>query len=308
MTELDINSDSDWLDISSGRGSDDNDSLSDQDSDCDGISSVPSRSRRSSFGTESSMGGDVEAWEGFVSDSGDEAVDALTTLYPAPLQIAMGSDPVAFGFLPNTTESIDPIIAEEDKRVKEALDQSFVGTLTASRSSASGLHDSITHTSIHDLRLSFPDPLTSSRDELNRSYEAVTPPVPDPITEDNVDVVELPALVPSSLPLGDPGFLSTTPEVPHNEIRVFENNYGRELNIILYGTSSEIKWTLVKRLLQKVVLVSGHDFVNPLVDGLSEQSLHLTKKPGDHTKFFETINICDRTGEGICRENIVRLA
>ncbi len=311
MSELDRNSDSDWLDISSGRGSDDNDSLSDQDSDCDGISSVPSRSRRSSFGTESSMGGDVEAWEGFISDSGDEAVDALTRLYPAPLQIALGSEPVVIGLVPNTTEFIDPTIAEEDKRVKEALDQSFVGTLTASRSSASGLHESTTHTSIHDLRLSFPDPLTSSRDELIRSYEDVTPPVPDavnPLTEDNVDVVELPAPIPSSLPLGDPGFLSTTPEVPHHEIKVFEHNYGRELDIILYGTSSEIKWTLVKQLLQKVVLVSGHDFVNSLVDGLSEQSLHLTKKPGDHTKFFETINIFDRTDEGISKEDMVRLA
>lgn len=304
MSEIDINSDSDWLEISSGRGSDDNDSLSDQDSECDGISSVP-RSRRSSFSTESSMGGDVEAWEGFVSDSGDDSVDALTSLYP-PLQIALGSEPVVIGFLPNTTEAVDPTIAEEDKRVKEALDQSFIGTLSASRSSASGLHESSTHVSIRDLRLSFPDPLTSSRDELHVSYEDVTLSVPDaikPLTEDNV--VELPATV--SLPHGDSGFLSATPEVPHHENEESEPDYGRELNIILYGTSSEIKWRLVELLLLKAMSVSGHDFMNTFVDGHAMQSLHLTKKSGDHTKFFETINIFDHTDERTCT-NIVRLA
>src|SRR6266545_2227583 len=158
MSELDINSDSDWLDISSGRDSDDNVSLSDQDSDHDEINSVP-RSRRSSFSTESSMGGDVEAWEGFVSDSGDEIAHALNGMYSVTSPSATRAEPLAVRPVPDVTETFDLATAEEDKRVKEALDQSFIGTLSASRSSSAGMHNSSTHTSLRDLRLSFPDPL-----------------------------------------------------------------------------------------------------------------------------------------------------
>ena len=287
MSELDSTySDSDWLDISSGRESDDNVSLSDQDSDRDEISSVP-RSRRSSFSTESSLGGEVEAWEGFVSDSGEEALDAS----PA------GAEPIAAGFIPNTTELIiDPFVAEEDKRVKEALDQSFVGTLIASRSSAGGPHNSSAHASIRDLRLSFPDPLTS-RDDLNGSYQDVPSSVPNIVTPSAVVVAEPPAFESSSPPICDQGSIPT-PEVQRVENRTVVDPEARvELDIILYGTSSSIKWQFVQNLVQKAISASGHELVNTLEGGRPVQSLRFVKRSNDDLSFFETVNVFDRTSK-----------
>jgi len=303
MSELDINSDSDWLDITSGRDSDDNLSLSDQDSDRDEIGSVP-RSRRSSFSTESSMGGDVEAWEGFVSDSGDEAAHALNGMYSVTFPSATRAEPLAVRPVPDATDSMpDPFIAEEDKRVREALDQSFVGTLSASRSSTAGMNNSSTHTSIRDLRLSFPDPLTSSRNELNRSYEDVPSTGSDLNSSEEFkpdSITELPAPAPS-LPHCDPGPLSTTPEVQRNEHKEASYEDATELDVILYGTSSAIKWTFVQALIQKAIDATGHDVVNTLQDDKSIQSLHLARKTSN-LRFFDTVNVIDRTGDS--REEI----
>jgi hypothetical protein len=294
MSELDsICSDSDWLDISSGRESDDNESLTDLDSDRDGISSVP-RSRRSSFSTESSHGGDVEAWEGFVSDSGEDALDVVTGMYPLPLSTPLAADPVAVGLIPNVTEMIDPFVAEEDERVKEALDQSFVGTLISSRSSAGGPHNSSAQTSIRDLRLSFPDPLTS-RDDLNGSYQDV-PSIPDNVAPSSVEVVEPPAFESLSLPLPDQGSIPT-PEVQRDENKEINPEAGIELDIILYGTSSSIKWQFLQNLIQKAISASGHGLVNTFEDGRPMQSLRFVKKANDDLSFFETINVFDRTSE-----------
>lgn len=305
MSELDINSDSDWLDITSGRDSDDNLSLSDQDSDRDEISSVP-RSRRSSFSTESSMGGDVEAWEGFVSDSGDEAAHALNGMYSVTFPSATRVEPLAVRPVPGVTDSmLDPFIAEEDKRVREALDQSFIGTLSASRSSTAGMNNSSTQTSVRDLRLSFPDPLTSSRNELNRSYEDVPSPAGSDLTSSEEfkadSIAELPAPA-SSLPHCDPGSLSFTPEVQRNEHKEANHEDAMELDVILYGTSSAIKWTFVQELVQKAIYSTGHDVVDTLQDDKPIQSLHLARKTSNNLRFFDTINVIDRTGDS--REKI----
>jgi len=311
MSELDTFSDSDWLDISSGRDSDDNDSLSDGDSDRDEISSA-SRSRRSSISNDSSVGGDVEAWEGFVSDSGDEAADALTGMYPVPLPSALGTEPIAVGFVPSSAEVTDPALAEEDQRVKEALDQSFVGTLSASRSSTSGIQSS-THTSVRDLRLSFPDPLTSSRDELSRSYEAVASPTEsaasssptDDETNSNGNDTDLAAsITSSSIP---PGISSTTPEVQrHEDVELqVETEERTELDIVLYGSSSEIKWQFVQDLIQKAALFSGKAFVNTLQEGAQVQTLRLLKESTDIPAFFNTINVYDRTNDASVKAEVV---
>ena len=302
MSELSLSSDSDWLDISSGRESDDNVSLSDQDSDRDEISSVP-HSRRSSFSTESSIGGDVEAWEGFVSDSGEEPIDSLTGMYPVPLSPPSGTGPTALGFIPNATEVIDPFVAEEEKRVKEALDQSFVGTLIASRSSVPGQPNSSAHTSIRDLRLSFPDPL-NSRDDLNGSYQDVPSPVLGNVVPYAIDVVESPASESSSLPLSDQGSFPT-PEVQRNENTTIGPDAPIELDIILYGTSSSIKWQFVQNLIQKAISASGHEFVNSLEDGRTVQSLQFVKRSNDDLSFYESINILDRTSEDSLKDETV---
>ena len=68
LSEADSLSDSDWLDISSSKESDDNDSVSSKASDHDEVDYGP-RSRRSSTSLGSSRDGDVEAWEGFAEDA-----------------------------------------------------------------------------------------------------------------------------------------------------------------------------------------------------------------------------------------------
>lgn len=304
MSELDTLSDSDWLDIASGRDSDDNDSLLDQDSDRDEISSRP-LSRRSSISNGDSMSSDVEAWEGFVSDVGDEAPEAVTGMYPVPLHSALGAEPIAIGFDPCVEQSVDPAVAEEDQRVREALDQSFVGTLSGSRSSNTGSgHLPSNHTSIRDLRLSFPDPLSSSRDELNRSYEAISSPTISSTTEtsvssstnDDVNVAEpLAPTVPFPL-VEDPGLPYTTPEVLHHEVAHLEANEKKaELEIVLYGSSSEIKWKFVQELIQKAAFTSGYLPDTNLRENEPSQSLRLIKKPDSIGSFFNFVRVHDRT-------------
>ncbi|KDR76200.1 hypothetical protein GALMADRAFT_247459 [Galerina marginata CBS 339.88] len=304
MAELDSLSDSDWLDIASGRDSDDNDSLSDQDSDRDEISSIP-RSRRSSISNDDSLSSDVEAWEGFVSDSGDEALEAATGMYPVPLPSPLGTEPVVIGLDPSATHSVDPATAEEDQRVREALDQSFVGTLNASRSSTVGSgHSPSTHTSIRDLRLSFPDPLTSSRNELNRSYETVSSPTESTVSsssdDDDVNDPEpSPSIVPPAL-ITDPGLLSTTPEVQHHEVQHLESDEKKaELEIVLYGSSSEVKWKFVQELIQKAAATSGHVPGNSLRENEPIQSLRFIRDSGNILSFFNAVNVHDRTNDGV---------
>ncbi|KAF9557425.1 hypothetical protein CPC08DRAFT_50077 [Agrocybe pediades] len=280
MSELDNLSDSEWLDIASGQDSDD--SLSDHDSDHDGINSMP-RSRRSSFSNEdSSAASDVEAWEGFVSDAGDDQ-DALT-----------GFDP-----------SIPLIVtAEEDERVREALDQSFIGTLSSSRSSTLGSgHLPTIHTSIRDLRLSFPDPLTSSRDELNRSFEAVSSPVEatsSSSTDGDVPNDSVP--VSSSLPpMADPGSFSATPEVQRHEVQCSEHEEkDADLDIFLYGASSEIKWKFVQQLIHKAGISSDH-----VLNEIREiENAHKPRSIKCNSILFNTINITDKTDEGLGKADV----
>ncbi|KAF9532612.1 hypothetical protein CPB83DRAFT_847066 [Crepidotus variabilis] len=321
-SELDIYSDSDWLEISSGRDSDDNVSLSDQDSDHE-IGSA-NRSRRSSFSAGST--GEVDAWEGFVSDSAEEAVSPLNGMYTVPLTSSLGSEPIALGFIPQASDTdasatVDKsIVEEEEKRVKQALDQSFIGTLSASRSTTAppgtaSLHSSSAH-SIRDLRLSFPDPLTSSHNELNRSYEAVSSsaktavPAPalfsspvDEIDEDapvestESSTISIISTTSASIPPSDLGSLPPTPEVQRSEDREPLDEGKPELDIILYGTSSEIKWRFVQELIHTATKASGHDILNSLHEGESVQTLRLVKKSGSQTTFFARINVHDRTGQ-----------
>lgn len=285
MSELDTLSDSDWLDIASGRDSDDNDSLSEQDSDRDEMSSLP-RSRRSSISNEDSMSSDVEAWEGFVSDSGE----AVIGMYPVPLPSPLGAEPIALGDIPDNTSVADPALSDEERRVKEALDQSFVGTLNSSRSSA--------HTSIRDLRLSFPDPLTSSRNDLNRSYETVSSPTEtmESSAEDdtNVPTVVAPNVIPPQV--GDPG-LFTTPVVQHQHQEAPIIEHKEALEIVLYGSSSEIKWKFLQQLIEKAAMSSGHVLTDSLRESTQAQSLSLVSPSGSRTPFFDIIDVSDRTTE-----------
>ncbi|TFK40344.1 hypothetical protein BDQ12DRAFT_601900 [Crucibulum laeve] len=289
MSELDSLSDSEWLDIASNREyPSDNESVSSQDSDHDEIGSL-SRSRRSSISLGSSIGGDVEAWEGFVDDSEDEAAAAEMGTYPVHT-VAMDTtelDSIPTGFIPDIEQP------EEDQRVNDALDQSLVSTLSASRSSTSGGFSS-THTSIRDLRLSFPDPLTSSRDELNRSYEDVSTSDTAFTTTDAETDAPSPVVETQSLPKQDPGLITTTPEVPHHEAKIHEVDVKAKLDIILYGWSSSIKWSFVEELVKKAASVSGHTLINTLESDSGPVRTLRLKKQTD-ISLVDSIAIHDRT-------------
>jgi hypothetical protein len=284
MSEFDSLSDSDWQEVASGRYSDDNDSLSELDSDREEINSMP-QSRRSSISNAESS--DVDCWQGLVSDAGDDG------MYPAPIASPLGAEPVAVGFNPNLNEVVDP--TEEDQRVKDALDQSFVGTLSASRSSnAASAHTPSVHNSIRDLRLSFPDPLTSSRDELNRSYDSISSPTETTVSSSADDDVNNSETVPPIIaaPLAeDLGSPFTTPEVQLQEVQQLESVQKPELQIVLYGSSSEIKWEFIQDLIQKAAGTPG------LIHQEDEKthSVHFIRDSEEDVSFFSNISIDDRT-------------
>ena len=286
MSEFDSLSDSDWQEVASGRYSDDNDSLSELDSDHEEINSMP-QSRRSSISNAESS--DVDCWQGLVPDAGDDG------MYPAPPASPLGAEPVAVGFNPNF-EVVDPTrITEEDQRVKDALDQSFVGTLSASRSSnAASAHTPSVHNSIRDLQLSFPDPLTSSRDELNRSYDSISSPTETTVSSSADDDVNNSEAVPPIIaaPLAeDLGSPSTTPGVQPQEVQQLEFVQKPELQIVLYGSSSEIKWEFIQDLLQKAAGTPG------LIHQEDEKrhSVHFIGDSEEYVSFFKNVSIDDRT-------------
>ncbi|KAI6039191.1 hypothetical protein EDC04DRAFT_2568814 [Pisolithus marmoratus] len=242
-------SDSDWLDISgTDRESDDNDSIFSSSRDTDHEHASRSRSRQSSLSYGSSRDGDIDVWEGMIEDSADEALpDQALVPPPVSLYPHEESHPVIHA---NEETSL------EEQRVNEGLDQSMVSTLSSSRSSS--LHASTLHNSVRDLRLSFPDPITSSREELKESSyedigscsEASQPsdiiPVPQQAEEETPATREVAPVQDSVLPAG------TSP--------------ASEFNITLYGYPTPSRWSVVTSLLEKVaegagvtITVSGED-------------------------------------------------
>ena len=256
------------------------------------------------------MNSEVEAWEGFVPDNEvapDAHPEAVIGMYHAPLPSALEPEPITVGFIPDVNElsAAPPEVDEEDRRVKDALDQSFVGTLNASRSSTTGGHFSSNHTSINDLRLSFPDPLTSSHNELNASYQAVSSAESSdssPSDNDNAHELTRASIISSSL-TEDPGITATTPEVRclGDQHPFIESDEKSQLEIVLYGASSEIKWHFIQELVQKAAANAGHVLVNPLHSGAESEQVQTIRlyKDSDafQVPFFNSVTVHDRTGD-----------
>ncbi|OCH95391.1 hypothetical protein OBBRIDRAFT_788275 [Obba rivulosa] len=257
LSEVESLSDSDWLEVASSRASEDTDSIAEfDDSDREDAGGRPS-SRRS-FGSVGSLHDEeVKGWEGLAEDSSDESTDdrliAANSFPLSPRQTALGSaldSPLA--------GDDDP---EEEQRVKDALDQSMMSTLSSSRSNSlnASVQTSIVHS--RDLRLSFPDPITSSRDNmLSTSYEEVaSPPVSDspPATEAAVGVARprssaYNATTGQETTAADPG-PSTTPEVPQVDVpRGLTPVITPDFYVVMYGASSAMKWSFVDTLLDKI--------------------------------------------------------
>ena len=263
LSEVDSLSDSDWLDISSSKESDDNDSVSSRASDHDEIDYVPP-SRRSSMSLGSSRDGEVEAWEGFADDSSDEEI-------PHDDLVEMSIHRTLPPALRNTATLMDDILSPdrdvvEEQRVKAALDQSMTGTLSASRSSSLGGRVPTAQNSTRDLRLSFPDPLTSSRDELQASYEVASLSEPTTDRDDALSTAKR-AL--------DPG-PSITPEVLHIVVSKDSSSVVADLEIVLYGASAAIKWPVVGSIVEKAAIGAGL-----VPDALSEHLRAIFVSPAD---------------------------
>ena len=218
LSEIDSISDSDWLDISA---SEDAGSTGIPESDRDGRP----LSRRSFSSRSSSRDGDVDIWEGLVESTDDEALEEPPEFFPRPSPLGRSSFTNADG---NTAE---------ERRVEDALNQSMVSTLSTSRASSMSASGTANHPPgrARDLRLSFPDPLSSSKDDLIRpAEEFCSPPTP-------LDVPQLSELSDDEEPSPSP--LSTLPNLP--------NLPGVEFEIFLYGTPPEHKWTVIENLLEK---------------------------------------------------------
>ncbi|CAK5268721.1 unnamed protein product, partial [Mycena citricolor] len=216
MSEFDL-SDSDWLEVSSIHSSD-NDSLSDSSrcSERGGLASLP-LSRRSSISLGSSADDQIDAWEGFVEEGS-------TADSPGPS---------------SETLPVTELIHDDHDPLVTALDQSLVGTLSASRSSSLGASSTVQN-SLRDLRLSFPDPLTSSRDELQRSYETV--PSPDICITDDVPNSPMTTVLGKDVDFtaaGDARDYHVAPDVQVISLK--------EYNVVLYGAhdfGTFISWLL----------------------------------------------------------------
>ncbi|KAG0706817.1 hypothetical protein DFH29DRAFT_900184 [Suillus ampliporus] len=283
LSEVESLSDSEWLDVASGRESDSDSIYSSRGTD-QGRTSSRSRSRRSSFSYGSSRDGDVDAWEGLIEDSADEGL--------VPDVVRPSSSPVAFnrGYFttPDDEDGDDPT---EEQRVKEGLDQSMISTLSSSRSSS--VHASTVISPSRDLRLSFPDPITSSHEELsNTSFEDIlslssgaTFSGPDPDITVHITEPERPDLSHTSG--------SSAPITIDDAVSPLLNS---DLNVFLYGFPYSRKWSLVSILLEKAVRGARLTIATPLeeMDGPIRQ-LHIEGRTDRSLFYPRIITIIDQT-------------
>ena len=286
MSEDDSLSDSDWLDISSSKDSEDGDSVSSRASDHDEIDHSVT-SRRSSISMGSSRDGEIEAWEGLADGESDEdeprlhddliGISIPPTLPPA-LRKSVDARP-----LTDSTED-----GAENIHLNTVLDQSMTDTLSASRSSSSGGHASTAHNSIRDLRLSFPDPLTSSLDHVFVSSDGASTPS-KPTTDGDAPLVT----ATGARDLGSNG----TPGV----LRIVVGPYvASDIEIVLYGAPTLSRWSIVTSILEKAA-EGGHITLSPALRNLegSSQSVRISGDAQPTELFPKVVNVIDRTLETI---------
>lgn len=304
LSEVESLSDSDWLDISS-RASEDNDSFADSDvSDREDLAfDDRPPSRRSSASLASSHQGEIQGWEGIVEDSADEAsppplhtrASDCPTLRPSQHSVSFRTVALSEAAVAQHAALEDP---EEEQRVKDALDQSMVSTLSSSRSNSlnASVQTSIVHS--RDLRLSFPDPLMSSSphvQSLSPSYEDITADMTQSSAE--AEVAE------TALTAADPGSIST-PEVARNDASTpteIPSNVVIDFYIVLYGASSAIKHRVVHRVLEKL-MAATHCGFSSLSQINVPQNIRMLLSGGRETHCI--ISIVDRTVSGMCGKEV----
>lgn len=297
LSEVESLSDSDWLDISS-RASEDNDSFADSDVSDREDYRPPSRRSHASF--NSSRERDINGWEGIVEDSSDEgpspplAAGTSDSTFHVPEQslsfrtIALSEAAVA-----RHTALEDP---EEEQRLKDALDQSMVSTLSTSRSNSlnASVQTSVGHS--QDLRLSFPDPLTSSSPvahSLSPSYEDITADMTH--SDRETQSADAASGDDTALTTADPGSM-TTPAVVEGDANAsteIPSTAAVDFYVVLYGASSAIKHRVVHRLLEKLMTATQCGF-SSLPQIAVPQNIRMLLSGGRDTHYI--ISIIDRTG------------
>ncbi|KAI0033549.1 hypothetical protein K488DRAFT_84829 [Vararia minispora EC-137] len=238
LYEVENMSDSDWLDISSRESE-----VSDiPESDADDPFSRP-HSPHSSSGS-SDHNDEPDRWEGIIEPEDGDGVQSDHGHVDEALTSPPGGD--AQSTLRFRDVARHRLV--EELREREALEQSMISTLSTSRNSSLSASASTSAARSRDLRLSFPDPLTSSRDELNRSY-------------DNVEIDESPSSSPAPPPFGDAEptvanarvrVRAVAPEVPQPQPAPQP-----DLQVVLYGSQPTDKFRLVESLLDKLAVGSG---------------------------------------------------
>ncbi|RPD60096.1 hypothetical protein L226DRAFT_535034 [Lentinus tigrinus ALCF2SS1-7] len=300
LSEVESLSDSDWLDISS-RASED-DLFADSDASDREDSRPPSRRSLASFA--SSREGEIHGWEGIVEDSSDEGLSSPPDTGTSDPALHFSQQSLSFRAVALSASAVarhtaleDP---EEEQRVKDALDQSMVSTLSTSRSNSlnNSLNASVQTSVVHsrDLRLSFPDPLTSSSPvahSLTPSYEDITADMThsgretlsaDAATEDN-----------TALTTTHPGSMITPAVVEVDTTASTEIPAAAAIDfyIVLYGASSAIKHRVVHRVLEKLMAATQCGF-SSLSQIEVPQNIRMLLSGGRETHCI--ISIIDRTG------------
>ncbi len=298
LSEAESLSDSDWLDISSRAASEDNDSFADSDASDQEDYRPPSR--RSLASLASSREGDVHGWEGIVEDSSDEgpspppeAGTSDPTLHVSQQSFSLRAVALSEAAIARHTALEDP---EEEQRVKDALDQSMVSTLSTSRSNS--LNASVQTSVVHsrDLRLSFPDPLTSSSPvihSLSPSYEDITADMTHSARE--TQAADAASEDDTALTTADPGSM-TTPAIVEGDAKAsteIPSTAAIDFYIVLYGASSAIKHRVVHRVLEKLMAATQCGF-SSLSQIEVPQNIRMLLSGGRETHCI--ISIIDRTG------------
>ncbi|KAF9777498.1 hypothetical protein BJ322DRAFT_1096384 [Thelephora terrestris] len=153
----------------------------------------------------------------------------------------------------------------EDQRVKEALDQSMVSTLSSSRSGSFGRSSMSSSRPSKDIRLSFPDPIASTTDDIRRSYEELDASATRRSrSRRNSHEDQVPAeAAPESESITDLCVSSTQELSPRDSIPSAILT-ATDLFIVLYGFSIGDKLDLVDRLLRSHSSGSGLELVDTI--------------------------------------------
>ena len=211
---------------------------------------APSLSRQSSSGHISSRDSDATGpWIDPHPTDDDEPLD-----HPFVLPSDSGNDLV---------QEVAPVEKDnlEDQKVKEALDQSMVSTLSTSRSGSFGRSSMTSPRPRKDIRLSFPDPIASTTDDIRRSYEELNASATRrSCSRRNSHDDQAVEATPESESITDLG-VSSTQELPPRDSIPSEIVNAADLFIVLYGFSVSDKLNLVDRLLRSHSIGSGLELV-----------------------------------------------